>query len=115
MQFYYAFISRTKCDCSCLKIALDRTVYRHHCLLGASVVWFVPKTDTQAARGLFSGKLRHHVYTRVRRVQPTEAGSTALGGHRGDSLCHTFRPTSTRVAEEYSVGMLGRVCCSKAH
>ena len=52
MQFYYAFISRTKCDCSCLKIALDRTIYRHHCLLGASVVWFVPKTDMQTARGL---------------------------------------------------------------
>ena len=44
MQFYYPFISRTKCGCSCLKIALDRTVY--------SVVWFVPKTETQAVRGV---------------------------------------------------------------
>ncbi|KAI4535960.1 hypothetical protein MG293_014287 [Ovis ammon polii] len=43
---------RTKCDCSCLKIALDWTVYRHHCLLAASVVWFVPKPETQAVRGV---------------------------------------------------------------
>lgn len=59
---------------------MDWTIYRHHCLLATSVVWFVPKPETQAVRGVGQwGDATLYVHVR----EACAAGRTALGGHRG--------------------------------